>query len=476
MEASSLSNLSLAVGLLAPVLGASPAAVQGQVNDDPERTAEVRLADRQVTLPAELAGVLSAFDRIAGRELWPGFEPEDVPFAVYDGESTWLLRHPSPPAGFRPVRDEENVRVYPGRHPSVWANMPTVLGDVETAVVLLEGRLDQPPAELAGLLLHEAFHVFERKSHPTWSANEVTQLTYPVTDSTVLGLRRLESRYLYAALQAGTPDERRARARSALAVRTERFARMPADAVTYERKTELNEGLARYVEGRAVGDPTRSVFETTAFPAEEVRERAYASGQALALLLDDVLPTWKERLASDTALSLDALLGDALFGRRPPPSEARPRAHERRSALSRAGKDVRELEGERQARLTEFLEQPGWSVEFLAAEGMPLWPQRFDPLNVLKIDEDRVLHTRWLVLGNEAGRVEVMDHAALSRAAAAHPLFEGVASLLITGLPEPPDVTADGEAVRLEAPSLEAEIRGGIVERSEGKIVVRLEP
>jgi len=303
----------------------------------------------------------------------------------------------------------------------------------------------------------------------------VALLTYPMTDSAALGLRRLETRRLRDALRAGTAEERRTLARSALAVRRERFDRLPRDATEYERDTELNEGLARYVERRAVGNGHRPVFESMAFPPEKLRQRAYATGQALALLLDDALPGWKGRLAADTGASLDGLLGDALTGvRAPPPAATRPETVERRSALARAGRDIRELERSRRERLSEFLERPGWAVEFVAAEGAALWPQKFDPLNLLKIDEGRVLHSRWLVLGNDAARVEILDHAALSTAAGDHPLFTGVSRLLVTGLPEPPEITEEDQTVRLEARWLEAEIRGGSVERSDGKIVVRL--
>lgn len=467
-----LLNVTLAACLLAPLPAGSPVP-EGAAGA--ERAADLARGDQQADLPPGIEAVLAAFDRMAGRDLWPGFAPGELPLALYDGESTWLIRHPAPPEGFRPVPGEERAAVFTGRHPSVRANTSTELGGAETAVAILEGRLDEPPARLAGLLLHEAFHVYQRRRHPGWSADEMALLTYPTTDTAALGLRRLETRALRGALRARGAEERRVRARSALAVRAERFDRMPPDAVAYERKTELNEGLARYVERRAVGDGDRPVFETAAFPPGQVRRRAYATGQALALLLDGALPAWKERLASDTAATLDGLLGDALSGDRPPSPAARTGEAARRSALARAGRDVRELDRERRERLADFLERPGWRVELVAAAGAPLWPRRFDPLNLLKIDGERVLHTRWLVLGHDAARVEVMDHAALTTAAGEHPLFQGVARLVVTGLSGPPEIVREGDVVRLRAPVLEAEVRGGSVERSGREIVVRLQ-
>lgn len=466
-----LLSLTLAVCLLAPLAAVSPAP-DGAARA--ERTTDPAGGAQEADLPPGIEAVLAAFDRMAGRDLWPGFAPGELPLALYDGVSTWLLRHPDPPEGFHAVPGEERAAVFAGRHPTVRANTSTELGGAETAVAILEGRLEEPPARLAGLLLHEAFHVHQRRRHPGWSANEMALLTYPTGDSTVLGLRRLETRALRGALRAGTAEERRARARSALAVRSERFGLLPPNAVAYERKTELNEGLARYVERRAAGDGDRPVFETVAFPPEEVRRRAYATGQALALLLDDAHPAWKERLASDSAATLDGLLRGALPGDGRPSQAARPGAADRRRALARAGRDVRRLERERRERLADFLERPGWRVELVAAAGAPLWPRRFDPLNLLKVDGERVLHTRWLVLGHDAARVEVMDHAALTTAAGEHPLFQGVSRLLVTGLPGPPEIAREGDVVRLEAPALEAEVRGASVERSGRRIVVRL--
>ena len=48
--------------------------------------------------------VVAAFDRLKKRDLWPGFRPDPIPLAIYDGRRTWLVRHPSPPNEFRPER------------------------------------------------------------------------------------------------------------------------------------------------------------------------------------------------------------------------------------------------------------------------------------------------------------------------------------------------------------------------------------
>jgi hypothetical protein len=68
------------------------------------------------------------------------------------------------------------------------------------------------------------------------------------------------------------------------------------------------------------------------------------------------------------------------------------------------------------------------------------------PANVRQLGSGEVLHTRWLRLGNAAGSVEVLGRQALTEAAGAHPLFTGVRTLTVAGLPEQPLVrtAADG--------------------------------
>jgi hypothetical protein len=68
------------------------------------------------------------------------------------------------------------------------------------------------------------------------------------------------------------------------------------EAAEYERGSELNEGLARYVEWRASGDPSPPPFPRDDFAAQEIRARSYISGASLAILLDAAAPGWKGRV------------------------------------------------------------------------------------------------------------------------------------------------------------------------------------
>jgi hypothetical protein len=72
-----------------------------------------------------------------------------------------------------------------------------------------------------------------------------------------------------------------------------------------------------------------------------------------------------------------------------------------------------------------------------------------------------------LTLGGPAGMVEVMGRAALTRAAGAHPIFEGVRSLTIAGLPGEPTVTEAEGRVTIVAEGVRASLVGATVEREE---------
>jgi hypothetical protein len=70
-----------------------------------------------------------------GRQFWPGYDPLAVPLAIFDGTTTFLFRHPTPPAGFVAGA---NLHVFEGRYEAVVANSSALIGSVSTATVMLE--------------------------------------------------------------------------------------------------------------------------------------------------------------------------------------------------------------------------------------------------------------------------------------------------------------------------------------------------
>jgi hypothetical protein len=416
--------------------------------------------------------VMQEADRLAVVDLWPGFDPRAVPVAIYDGERTYLFRHPAPPEGFQPLPDHPGVWTHAGRHPSVTANRSVELGSVLTATVMPSAP-DVSLRARAALVIHETFHVFQRKRHPAWSANEVELFAYPVDDAGLLALRRSESEAWRRAVGSSEIGDAICWTRIAMDVRRERFARLPSGSVAYERQSELNEGLPTYVEYRATGEVRADILPAEEFAPEAVRQRAYRTGAALALLLDRVSPDWRATLAQNDSTSLDAMLTAALGT---PPGVARVCAltsEEMTRIRTTAAADIQTLRGRRGDQRHEFLGRTGWRIVISAGE-TPLFPQSFDPLNVQLLAPDVVLHTRFLKLGNDWASIEILGRASLTEAAGAHPLFNGVRTLTVTGLAEEPTVTEGSGAVMITGDGVTAEMRGAVVERSGQTITVRI--
>ncbi len=410
--------------------------------------------------------VLKEFDRISSGSLWPGFEPRRIPIEVFDGGRTWLLRHPSPPADFHPFSGQKDIAVFEGRHETLRANTAIALGGVTTATASFEGHTETP-RRLAGLLLHEAFHVFQARRHPNWGGNEVEQLLYPVENAAVLALRRLESAALDRSLAADNRPAARAWAARALAFRRERFALLPEPASAYERGTEMKEGLAQYVEMKAAGHDG-PLLPPEEFPAQAVRLRAYASGCAVGLVLDRLDSAWKRRLEEKDDVPLDELLRRAAAGVEPARFSAAREEAERR----RADEDVSALGARRAALASEFLGAPGWRVVVETED--PIFPQGFDPWNVERLSATEVLHTRWIKLGNASGSLEVLDRHCLTEGAGKHPLLEGVARATITGLPSEPRIEETDGAVEISEKGLTLTLRGARVTRDGTTVTITL--
>ncbi len=422
--------------------------------------------------PASFAvAVAQTVDSLAGEEIWPGFDARRVPLAVYDGINTYLFRHPTPPDGFV-MLDSGGVFVYAGRHEAMRANTHTMLGDISTATVLSVRGSERDARALGGVAIHEAFHVFQKQRYPDWSANEVDLMVYPVEDEGLLALRRMETE---AIRRAFANDEGGSRAacwvNTALRWRTARYLRLAAPFVDYERGIALIEGMARYVQNRSLGSGPPEVPRNGFAPAD-IRARQYVVGQAMAVLLDRFSPGWIDGLRGDGMVSLDSILTGALL--RTEHRTCDLTADEQSDIEQKAARDVRAYMAFREVEETQFRNQLGWTLVVIAGYGEPLWPQGFDPLNVLRTDTNEVLHKRWLKAGNDAGTIEILDRASLTTGAGTHPLFSGIAKIVVTGLHAEPTLRERDGEVSISATGVTGTFRAATTELQGQTIVVRL--
>jgi hypothetical protein len=225
-------------------------------------------------------------------------------------DALYLFRHPAPPDGFSPLPGAAPpAHVYEGRHPAVTSNSSAEIGGRVTATLRADGTAERSPTESAAGALHESFHVFQRLRHPSWQGNEGDLLLYPAEDARLLALRRQETEAFRRAL--ATQDlESRCWSTWALRLRRERFAAMDSIFSDYEWRSELNEGLAQYIQERAAGHTTVA-FPESGFAPAQVRHRSYAVGGAMALLLDRLDPDWKIKLEADDRQSLHRSVGSS---------------------------------------------------------------------------------------------------------------------------------------------------------------------
>ncbi len=413
---------------------------------------------------------------VAQGELWPGFDPLAIPLVFYDGDDTYLFRCSEVPEGFREMRVGEcDVLVYDGRYPVVTASSVVEIAGTPTASVMFDRSANQAPTVLASVAIHEAFHVYQQACHPTWQGNEVVRYLFPVDDANLLFLRRIETEALRRALTANGSQEKRCWTLRALRARQDRYAGMAPEFPTYERGTELLEGLASYVEAMSVGQ-TRVDLPREGYAANEVRGRCYEIGHALAVLLDAFAPMWKTAFEADDAQALDVYLLEVheKSGGQCGEFTAEEIAHF--EAVARV--DVQDLLAQRSEQRRAFDSQVGMRLFVIAPDTEPLWVSGTDPSNLV-IVEGGVLHSRFVHIHHERGQVEMLtdrmdDVRALTVAVGPHPLMNGVLRLTIAGL-DALDVVSDGETVNISGSGLTAQFTNATVDENDGQITVYLD-
>ena len=207
------------------------------------------------------------------------------------------------------------------------------------------GLLMGPTETYIGGLEHETFHAFQGNEVPSRlaEAENVTrwESQYPWDSPALDKDWQPELDVLVRAVRAQSNEETEDLARQFLALRDKRrtIAGLNQDLMDYERQREWLEGLAKYAElsiGRLAGstpdykflpalsgDPGFKEYSTSerywSGQIDEVRRtggregeiRFYYSGMAQAVLLDRLLPDWKEKIFAPE-VTLEDLLRQAV--------------------------------------------------------------------------------------------------------------------------------------------------------------------
>lgn len=382
-------------------------------------------------------GEALVFSRAVAATIWPEWGLEKTPLLIYEaGRAAYLVNHPKPPSDFSRLADKfpllGPVHAKFGRDPRFNANTSIDLAGIPTACIgytTAPSEAETPSLRFIALVFHEAFHAFQARSGKEGKgAVEGILLRYPDLNAENLALSQMEQMILYDLIRfEDAPDPERIRA--FLAVRGARARAVGAEFVRGERGIEYQEGIPTFVEvrlleearkaaaanpGLGADDPYRLGFAVGpalreadyygrllrfSFDSGTVRSRAYATGMALALILERMGADWK-----GAALSGDKYLDEILADLVPlPPEKSAALLAQARREYGYA--DLLKIAGDRVARVTRdrkqaeesFRRQEGVQVTVKLPE-IPVELRNFDPLNVQPIDATTAIHRRTLSL------------------------------------------------------------------------------
>jgi hypothetical protein len=510
--------------------------------------------------PRLLAEATEVWALLASDEnpVWPGWDAGDTPLYFYfPGVQEVLIGHPAPPAGFTRY---SGALAFPGRE--IWLhdgatlvtfdgqNTTREIGGVRVLVVadtlssqrqeleylirderpadermkdLDYARLAADPYAQMSTIAHEAFHAFQARWIGTRADVELFLLHYPTLSVENNVGMAFEGLALKDALLATDLAETESAVLRWLALRKHRRAAIPAEAIQYEDGTELNEGLAKYVEwrlsqtleGRTPGPGmawvsgfggyadlafvrTRLIEDMcSALSGEKlvnndpygtapIRFRLYYSGMAIAALLDRLMPEWKERIVhpgttlaglAEEALAPDEELLDGLIQE----ALADPRRADVVAKKTRLAEDGREAARKKLAAL--LAAEKGLLCVDYSALGAPPESWSFTPFGITVVDEQHTIYDQIPVSAqfSDASRVSEIVAAPFLHDAEKKqlwcPLADPVTAselgrLLGTGsIPEEPVADLD-----LSLPGVEVHATRARVRSAPGRVTVELLP
>jgi hypothetical protein len=309
--------------------------------------------------------------RELGENVWPGWGKAQIPVLIWNRDHSFLVGHLDPPPPWEPVSDDAfQEQIYFGRPTGEPQNFAVRVGDRwvasmatkwETDAFVIEMIRDVLPSPLQAIVpyrlliqpsevqiagvLHETFHVYQAQVAPerldeAEAAHQRGEQYWQV-DTAMHKEWEKEIDLLARALKAGSDEEATAWAREFLDQRARRRTAggLSAALIDYERQIEWEEGLAKYVElviwreaynaeeyeplPDMAGDPdfkaygsfkqrwSQEIGQMVRQAAQEGETRFYYTGMAQAMLLDRLLPGWKDRALSKD-IWLEMLLAEAV--------------------------------------------------------------------------------------------------------------------------------------------------------------------
>jgi len=380
--------------------------------------------------------------------LWPNFRPAQIPVLVFDSINTWLFHSEVKPDGFSEVQEHPGVFRFTGQYPLVRGNSTVRIGDklVATSVFSSYARRTgekYSTRDLAGIIIHEQFHVFSRTEHPTWQQNDGYLLLYPSETPEALFLRRSEKEAFRNAVVSNNPREIAGWVQEAFNYRNKRFNLIAPVFANYENQLHRTEGLSDYIERLARGsDPLSAANITNGIAPAGVRDLGYVEGRWIAMILDKLNPGWKSVLEGNDTLYLEDILKKTISELPAEPKHFTP--HEIESLNTEAKTDFKQWQSRKKQEIEQFNAMPGNSIE-IDANNNPLNIRIFEPLEIEILDDGSVFHRVIFSAGNESGSLRILNLPCISG-------FDNslrVTSIKIHGLSKAPEINEKKKTSKL---------------------------
>ncbi|HHU20624.1 MAG TPA: hypothetical protein GXZ58_10515 [Bacilli bacterium] len=314
------------------------------------------------------------------QQYWPGFEL--VAYALYDENFVYLFNHPK-------MIKEPNKKYQILRRDDQFNGCTLILHhDYPTAIVDLE--LYNDDASLYSILVHELFHGFQYLKDESRFANEMMGVTYPLLKENI-ELRNQERISLYRAVFENNNEKKQQFLTTFIALREKRTS-IINDHLQYENLIETIEGPAWYVELKSYSEKSDQSYDSILAnygqqlmdkyeSSSNIRRSCYSSGLFICLLLDQLVPDWKEDFwgREETIYQLLKQNFNEIVQ-----INAVKISPETEKVLERTLQ-------KRKSMIINFEQQAGFH---LIIEGK-ITAKGFDPMNIL-LFEDRLLHKNFL--------------------------------------------------------------------------------
>jgi hypothetical protein len=412
---------------------------------------------------ADIWQVMSEHSGIAEESLWPGFYIKKIPVAVYDSINTWLFFSDYAPDGFEPAKGDSEVYIFKGQYPLVRGNSIARFGETWTATSILSNysrRTNEryTPKDMAGIIVHEQFHIFQRTRHQGWRQNDGVLLFYPRETEEALFLRRIEKEAFKRAVMSEPKEESAGWAMAALEYRKERLNRLPVQYGNYEKDLQLTEGLSDYIERIARGvDPLNASNMTNGIAPAGVRDLGYWEGRWIAMILDRLSPDWKNHLENNDTLYLEEILESELQDL--PCGKPAFTDIEIGQIKDEADKDFNLWQIKKAEEIDSYKKLPGYRIEINSMSD-PLNIRIFEPLEIEILPERAIFHRVIFSAANQKGSIRIFNHPCITGFDESYRLV----NLIIYGLPGLPVANPEEKKLtfRYEGTTLElnyAELR-----------------